>query len=148
MKKEVLDKIASSHIPIPICIVNKSGKIISANKYIEQVFLYRDIEDQDFFALTGVRTKDLTVKNNGKYVIERNGRRFAVVTDPGQGDESGDIIVFFRDVTLLEELKQRYDSERVCICRINIDNYDQFQDTVEPDTDMSVTGKVDRIIRV
>lgn len=148
MKKEVLDRIASSHIPIPMCIVNKSGKIISANKYIEQVFLYRDIEDQDFFALTGVRTKDLTVKNNGKYVIERNGRRFAVVTDPGQGDESGDIIVFFRDVTLLEELKQRYDSERVCICRINIDNYDQFQDTVEPDTGMSVTGKVDRIIRV
>ena len=76
MKKEVLDRIASSHIPIPMCIVNKSGKIISANKYIEQVFLYRDIEDQDFFALTGVRTKDLTVKNNGKYVIERNGRRF------------------------------------------------------------------------
>ena len=55
-----------------MCIVNKSGKIISANKYIEQVFLYRDIEDQDFFALTGVRTKDLTVKNNGKYVLIGN----------------------------------------------------------------------------
>ncbi len=152
MRKTDAKRIAASQIPIPMCIVSGHGKIVSANKHIDQVFLYRDIEDADFFAITGVKIKDLKQTPDGDFVIERNGRKFSLVADfdafgEADADKATDFVVFFRDVTGFVDLKKKYDAEKICICRINIDNYDQFIDVADPDTGISATVQVDKLIR-
>ena len=48
-----LEDFMSSYIPLPICVINKKGRVISAGDKIGQVFLYDGIVDSDIFALTG-----------------------------------------------------------------------------------------------
>ncbi len=143
MRKDEIDRIVSSHIPIPMCVVNGNGKIVSANKYIEEVFIYTDIQDSDFFALTGVKTSDLIHENNGKFIIERNGRKFAIISD----EQDGSYMVFFRDITGFVDLKEKYNNEKISICRISIDNYDQFIDTASPEIGFAARAEFDRLIR-
>jgi c-di-AMP phosphodiesterase-like protein len=147
MSKTIIDKVTASVLPVPTCMVNRDGKIIGVNSRIEEVFPYGDIEDADFFALTGVRTDRLVDENNGKLLIERNGSHFNIISDRSKIDEEGYISVFFINVTGREKLKAKYYAERVCICRISIDNYDEFTDIVSPETGISVTGQVDKLIR-
>lgn len=147
MKKQFLERIAASRAPIPMCILNKDGKVIIANKFITRVFPYDDLEGADFFTLTGVRMSALETDDPEKLIIERNGRRFQILSDREPDGENRDILVFFKDITDYEELKSRLEEERICICRINVDNYDQFSDEVEPDTGMHIGARVERTVR-
>ena len=52
MAKILFEKEISSKIPLPVCIINSKGKVVSANEHIGDVFIYDGIEDADFFALT------------------------------------------------------------------------------------------------
>lgn len=154
MNREKIENLISSNIPIPICVVNSSGKIVGANAKIEDVFLYGDLEDADIFAMSGIKAKELFGENPQEAkdiiprIIERNQRKFKVV--PGEVMEEGEdqvVLLYFYDVTGLEELKEKYEDEKICVCRINIDNYDQFNDAVSPETGMAVTTDVNKMIR-
>ena len=159
------------NIPIPACVVNEEGKVESANKCIEKVFPFGGVEDQDFFALSGVKMKalkalaassveadsdsgatekpadrDLSIdeKETEELIIERNSRSFSITAE---ALENGSIIVFFYDVTSYEEIRTRYDNEQICVGRINVDNYDQFTNAVSSETGMVVSTELNRIIR-
>ena len=54
MPETLFGKEISSKIPLPLCIVNSKGKVVSANEHIGEVFIYDGIEDADFFALAFV----------------------------------------------------------------------------------------------
>nr|MCR4711938.1 DHH family phosphoesterase [Clostridia bacterium] len=79
MNEDMIRKITADELPLPVCVVNSKGKILSANSKIDQVFLYCNIEEADFFQLTGVKVSALTPENNGSIIIERNGRKFSIV---------------------------------------------------------------------
>ena len=114
---------------------------------MDQVFLYGDLQDADFFQLTGIKTSELEgVPEGERIIIERNGKKFSVVADD-ETLEDDSLIVFFNDVTVYEDLKDRYEAERILVARINVDNYDEFTDAVSPETGASVSGTVERIIR-
>ena len=51
-----------NRIPVPMCVVDPNGKIKDFNGMINQVFIYDDIRDYDFFALTGIRIDDLSLR--------------------------------------------------------------------------------------
>ena len=48
MAETLFGKEISSKIPLPLCIVNSKGKVVSANEHIGEVFIYDGIEDADF----------------------------------------------------------------------------------------------------
>ena len=127
MAETAFGKYFSSRIPVPMCIVNKKGKIVCANEHIDKVFIYDGIEDADFFALTGIKISDLygPADENSYHILERNGRQFRLITNTENDEEDGNLLVFFNDVTNFENLKDRYNDEKVCVCIINIDNYDE-----------------------
>ena len=84
----IIEKLIDSQIPLPLCVVNSSGKIIGANAKIQEVFIYNsDLENADFFALTGIKVKDLfnaaenTDSDKGPIVIERNEKKFRISMD-------------------------------------------------------------------
>lgn len=115
--------------PFPTCIVGRNGKIISANQFIDKVFLYDALEEIDFFALTGIKMEtleEISVKDT--YItLERNGRVFRLLV---RITEDGSYFVTFEDVTALEELRLKYIENRNCMGRISIDNYEELQNRV------------------
>lgn len=143
-----IEKLTSMDVPLPTCEVNSKGKITKANEHIGEVFIYRDITDSDFFAITGVRLNQLSEAADGKRVlVERNGRSFRLmVRTYGEGDDTL-YTVFFVDVTGFENLKVRYNDEKICVCQVNIDNYDELISNVPPETGMSIAAKIDSIVR-
>ena len=135
-------------VPLPICIINAQGKVIGASRQISQVFLYDDILDGDFFALTGVKMAELyqSLQDDICPVIKRNDRVFKLVAQKSEGDEDN-LTVFFYDVTNLEELKDRYNAERPCVAKIQIDNYDELISNAGSAPRLALSGEIDQLIR-
>lgn len=127
--KENLNSIKGIDSPFPTCVVGKNGKIVSANQFIDRVFLYDALEDMDFFGLTGVKLETLEeISIENTYVtIERNGCIFRLIA---RDTESDSYLVTFEDVTDLEELRLKYIENRNCMGRISIDNYEELQNRV------------------
>ena len=77
MTEAIIEKISSIDVPLPTCEVNSRGKIIRVNEHIGEVFIYSDITDSDFFAITGVRISQLAEAADGKRVlVDRNKKNF------------------------------------------------------------------------
>ena len=53
------EKVISSYVPLPICMINQQGKVLSASDRINEVFIYDEIVDSDIFTLTGIKAVDL-----------------------------------------------------------------------------------------
>lgn len=149
MNENLIAELMSSYILQPMCVLNRKGKIIFANSHMTEVFIYEGIEDSDFFALTGIKTAELfeDAGNSGAHILDRNGKQFKLVTKvEGEGDDAK-LLVYFYDVTNYESLKDRYNDEKICVCRINIDNYDELIASTAANNQMGVSTEVDKTIR-
>lgn len=143
-----IEKLTSIDVPLPTCEVNSRGKITKANEHIGDVFIYRDITDSDFFAITGVKLNQLAEAAEGKRVlVDRNGKSFRLMVRTSGAGEEILYTVFFVDVTGFENLKVRYNDEKICVCHVNIDNYDELISNVSPEAGMSIAARIDSIVR-
>lgn len=149
MSESMFGKEISSKIPLPLCIVNSKGKVVSANAHMSQVFIYDEIENMDFFALTGIKISELydSMEQKQHIRLERNGKQFKLMVSKEEEQEDANLFIFFYDITNFENLKNRYNDEKVCVCRIVIDNYDEFAASTLPEMRMKITAAADGIIR-
>ena len=131
-----IENVISACIPLPVCIINKQGKVLCASNKINEVFLYDRIVDGDFFTLTGVKTLDLydAVETKIFPVIDRNDKKFKLVAQLVDESEDSNLAVFFNDVTALEDLKDKYRNERLCVAKIEIDNFEEPEEKEVPKT--------------
>lgn len=144
------ENIISSYIPMPVCMINSNGKITSANDKIGEVFIYDAIIDADIFALTGIKTADLyeAAKDNTRYlIIKRNDRIFKLICQTTSDDEDSHLTILFSDVTGFEELKEMYNNEKLCIGKIQIDNFDELIANTPLDARVAVPNEIDKIVR-
>ena len=67
----------NSNVPVPRIVIDRQGKVMSANENMGEVFLYEGIVGADVFALTGIKAQELfdTVENPQRPVISRNDKR-------------------------------------------------------------------------
>lgn len=149
MSETLFGKLVSSYIPLPMCIVNRNGKVVRSNDHISEVFIYDGIENADFFALTGIKASELfqEVGTDNYHVLERNGKQFKLMINLEGEGEDANLLVFFDDITNFENLKGKYNAEQVCVARINIDNYDDLIASTSAEKRMQVSTEVDRAIR-
>ena len=144
------ENIISSCIPMPVCMINSNGKITSANDKIGEVFIYDAIIDADIFTLTGVKTADLyeAAKDHTRsIIIKRNDRIFKLMCQTTSDEEDSHLTILFSDVTGFEELKEMYNNEKLCIGKIQIDNYDELMANTPLDERVSVPNEIDKIVR-
>ena len=80
-------------------------------------------------------------------MLERNGNQFRLLINKVGEDEEANLLVFFYDVTNYENLKDRYNDEKTCVGKINIDNYDELIASTSPEKSMSISAEVDKNIR-
>ena len=53
----------------------------------------------------------------------------------------------FNDITTFEELKEKYNDEKLCIAKIQVDNYDELIADMTAQERQNLTNAIDRIIR-
>ncbi len=137
-----------SNIPFPRLVIDRQGKVLSANEYMGEVFLYEGIVGADVFTLTGLKAQDLfAMAGGGTYpVISRNDKAFKVVTFHEVDDENN-LILLFQDITGFEELKDRYNEEKPCIAKIQIDNYDELIESQGEKGVSDLPAQIEKIIR-
>jgi len=135
--------------PIPTVVINNNGKVVRANEEISKVFVYDDIIGYDFFQLTGFRIDEMkeAAATKDTRLLRRNDRIFRTLVAKDQNDEEGNMFVFFFDITMYVEYRDRYDDEKVCVARINIDNYDDLIAGTDPSMRMTISSQVDKTIR-
>ena len=65
-------------IPLPMCTVNKEGKVEEANQLIGDVFLYDGIIGVDIFQLTGIKYDVLekAAVESRQLTLSRNDKNF------------------------------------------------------------------------
>lgn len=144
-----LENLISSYIPMPMCVIDKNGKVINANDKIGQVFLYDGIVGGDIFALTGIKVCELynEAKNNNQPLLKRNDKIFKLICHQVNSSENSELAILFEDVTTFEELKEKYNKEKICIAKIQIDNYDELLANVHIDAKISILNEIDKTIR-
>lgn len=145
-----IENIISSCIPMPVCVINSNGKITNANDKIGEVFIYDAIIDADIFALTGVKTSDLyeAAKDKSHHlIIKRNDKVFKLICQTMTEEEDSNLTILFSDVTGFEELKEIYNNEKLCIGKIQIDNYDELMANTALDERVAVSNEIDKIVR-
>ena len=135
--------------PVPAIVVNGNGKVVRANDHIKEVFIYDDLIGYDFFQLTGFRVEDLRdlAARRDTRLLKRNDRDFRVLVAGEPDDEEGNLSVFFFDITSYVEIKEKYDDEKICVARINIDNYDDLIAGTDPSMRMTISSQIDKLIR-
>ena len=137
-----------SGFPLPELTIDDQGKVTSANVHIGEVFIYEGILGTDIFALTGIRGAEFRENaETGKYVhIERNNKAFRIYSYRMEADKD-EWTLLFRDDTSLEELKARYNAERPCMVKIQIDNYDELIEAVRDSGGSGLSARIDSAIR-
>ena len=140
---------AAKYSPVPVVIVNINGKVVRANDLIRKVFIYDEIVGYDIFQLTGFKVEELreSAASGESRSLSRNDRDFRVFVTRDTEDEDGNLLLFFYDITSFMEIKERYDEEKICVARINIDNYDDLISGTDPSMRMMITSQLDKTIR-
>lgn len=138
-----------AYSPVPAVVINANGKVVRANSLINNVFVYDDLVGYDFFQLSGFRMEELieTAKIKDSRSLHRNDRDFRVFVGRNSEDPDANLYVFFHDVTSYVKIKEKYDDEKLCVARINIDNYDDLIAGTDPLMRMTMSSQVDKTIR-
>ena len=146
--KEIVGSIYD-RVPFPVCVVSEDDVVLYANCKMKEVFAYDDIAGSNFFALTGIKRRELTETEEGEErenKIRRNDQVWVLeISFSKFGDE--DLVVYFINVTEREELRTSLRDEHLCQLYINIDNYDELIQSGGSDNRMAVPTEVDRILR-
>lgn len=149
------------NIPLPVCVINNQGKVLSANEHIGQVFLYDGIVDADIFTLTGIKCVDLyEAAASGEFpVLKRNEKIFNLIVcleemetksenaDDSLEEKSPNLRILFQDITSYEDLKEKYRDEKPCVAKILLDNYDQLFEADSSVSKLGLSSEIDQIIR-
>lgn len=150
MSERELKKLISAYIPLPVCIINRQGKVIEASSKIGEVFLYDGIKDSDIFALTGVKTAELyeAADKDTHPMLRRNDKIFRLMLQKADPEnEESNLTIVFDDVTGMEELKDRYRNEKPCFAKVQIDNYDELTSSAATEMRLALSSDMDRMIR-
>lgn len=143
------------NIPMPACLVDGEGTVKAVNRQMKDVFAYDDIVDSNFFALTGVKRKELLVQANAneedeeqpkEIEISRNSQNFVLRANLKPTNKD-DILVYFVNVTERDALRTLKKEERICQMYISIDNYDELVSSTTTDSRLAVPTEVDRMVR-
>ena len=144
-----IERLVSRYSPIPMCSINMQGKVTRAGGKIDEVFKYDGIIEADIYVLTGIKFPEIAeaAEKGEPLYVERNDRKFKILTSKLGEGETASIFLHFLDITAYQQLKERYEAEKSCIILIGIDNLDELTANAGEDRETELTGEIDRFIR-
>jgi len=116
------------HNPLPLCIVDAEGTILWFNQPFPKIYEDAEMLNSGITELTGLKYSELLQCGAGeKYItVNRNGKVYRVMATFSNEEENGSILLYWVDVTNLENLKTMYNDEKLCYAFVEVDNYDEL----------------------
>jgi len=141
------NSLKTEYLPMPVLSVDLDGTIISMNDKTKELMenSENDENGEKITSLFNVKLEEIkAASEGGPYpIIKKNDRRYKLITYL----EEDHFTIVFSDVTTLEDLKDRYNDEKPCLIRIEIDNYDQLIDGKSGAPNLELSSEIDKIIR-
>ena len=146
---ENVEKIITENTPLPVCVIDKDGKVTAASSRIEEVFVYDGIIDSKIYALTGIKAQTIreAAAEGRSLSLARNSRVFEVYANAAGDGEDSPMILTFVDVTGYERLKKKYEDERPVMAIVHVDNFDELTESVSEEASLTVASEIDKILR-
>jgi len=149
MAEKKVDKLIAECVPLPMCMVDMTGKVSSASPRINEVFLYDQIEGTDIFALTGIKHEQFikAAEEDDQLLIVRNDKTFRIIPSFTGIEEDDNLALYFLDVTENEQLREKYKEESTCIAIVSVDNYDELMASTPEEEEMELSSAIDKCVR-
>lgn len=142
-----------SNNPLPLCMIDKnSGEIQWINKGFAEIYEDVEIFHTTLQQLTNIKLTEFAHTDDGDkpLLIAHAGRFYRVmgtVMSDGEVQPEGSIILYWMDVTNLENLKIMYRDERLCTAFINVDNYDDLIACSPDERKAVLAAQIEKTIR-
>ncbi|MDD3350761.1 MAG: DHH family phosphoesterase [Eubacteriales bacterium] len=116
------------HNPLPLCIVDGEGTLLWFNQPFPKIYEEAEMLNSHITELTGLKYSELLQCGAGeKYItVNRDGKIYRVMATFSEEDKKGSILLYWVDVTNLENLKSMYNDEKLCYAFVEVDNYDEL----------------------
>lgn len=139
----------SSYVPFPTIVIDNKGTICETSSDIDKVFIYDGIVGTNIFAITGIKADELyeAARKDIHPVIDRNGKSFRITAYKSSDDDFAKLILLFLDITNLEDLKDRYNNEKPCAMKIELDNYEDLINAQGAAPKLELSSEIDRVVR-
>ncbi len=133
----------SSGAPLLLCVIDKKFKIQWSNTDFELSFggksaLAEIVPSEDLSEFFGLEGNVVKVKVDDK--------TYAVNSSEISETERNYRMLFWRDISLEETLKEKYSDSLVCMAYVNIDNYDEIIQATPLESRSRVAAQIDQVI--
>lgn len=139
--------------PLPLCIIDGTGTIMWYNSRFNELFDDLKPGKSNIYDITGVKLQELssealrdkTISIKSKQSRQRNFKVFASDTRSGYQNSR---MFHWVETTVVDQIKEKYRDERICIAYINIDNYDDIVSTAPDEKKASIGADIENEIRL
>lgn len=135
--------------PYPICMIDIHDNLIWFNDKFLEIFNEAQMLNSSITEISGLKYSDLTNRKAEERFILSNhkGKIYRVIPSALDDKKGANIMLYWQDVTNLENLKNLYNDEKVCYAYINIDNYDELISSASDEKKGMLTAQIETIIR-
>ena len=146
---ENVERIITEYASLPVCVIDKDGKVTAASSRIGEVFVYDGIIDAKIYALTGIKDKEIrkAAEDGSTLSLARNSRVFDVHASLLADGDDSPVIITFVDVTGFHMLKKKYNDEKPVMAIVHVDNFDELTESVSEEASLAVASEIDKILR-
>ena len=160
---EFLDDIASDmdetiscsviYNPLPLCIIDGNGTIMWYNGKFGDLFDDLKAGESNIYDITGVKIhelsnealKDKTITIKSKQSRQRN---FRITSSEAHNNCQNSRMLHWFETTAMDQIKEKYRDERICIAYINVDNYDDIIASAPDERKASFGADIEKEIRM
>ena len=135
--------------PYPICMIDTQDNLIWFNDKFLEIFHEAQMLNSSIVEISGLRYSDFANRKAEERFILSNheDKIYRVIPSALDDKKDANIMLYWQDVTSLENLKNLYNDEKICYAYINIDNYDELISAASDDKKGMLTAQIETIIR-
>ncbi len=153
-QKEGMSSDAISKFPLPMAVLQVNGQISWFNDLFAEMLGTNDLYNIVISdVMPELKWSEVLKSTNGIYTYAGyKGHRYNVVGDIIKNAASADdkpefsVLLYFIDKTEIEELRKRYDNEKIDIAIVNIDNYDEIFQKMDDSECQQTVAKINKYI--
>ena len=153
-RKEGMSNDAISRFPLPMAVLQVNGQISWYNDRFSEMLgsndLYNILINE---VMPELKWSEILKSTGGIYTFATyKGRRYNVVGDIiktenyTEEDPDYSVLLYFIDKTEIEEIKKKYEDERIDVAIVNIDNYDEIFQKMEDSECQQTVAKINKYV--
>lgn len=149
--KNITTRHSVKSMPIPMALINHDGDIIWQNSKFLKIFKKREIISENITdIIPKINLSEIDLEGQQEFDLEYEGNFYNVsysmldISNNSQENDEHMMMLYFIDKTDYSLLMNKYESEKINIGFIYIDNYEELMDETDEANKFIVLGEVDK----